>query len=139
MFCCYGPVVPDGYGACYNPQSAHILFCVSSFRESPETCSAQFVLALEQALLEMRDLCNKCSSSSSDSGAAKGQQAPVTPRTQAEGDRERGSGGGGDQNQQPAPPRVPAKAAVVRSKSEAHTTQTSSQGESSALKNGSKP
>ncbi|KAA0718026.1 Choline O-acetyltransferase [Triplophysa tibetana] len=33
MFCCYGPVVPNGYGACYNPQTDHIIFCVSSFRE----------------------------------------------------------------------------------------------------------
>ncbi|KAI1886867.1 hypothetical protein AGOR_G00200210 [Albula goreensis] len=40
MFCCYGPVVPNGYGACYNPQADHIIFCVSSFRESTETCSA---------------------------------------------------------------------------------------------------
>ncbi|XP_016111094.1 choline O-acetyltransferase-like [Sinocyclocheilus grahami] len=29
MFCCYGPVVPDGYGVCYNPRPAHVLFCVS--------------------------------------------------------------------------------------------------------------
>uniref|UniRef100_A0A7N8WNN5 Choline O-acetyltransferase n=1 Tax=Mastacembelus armatus TaxID=205130 RepID=A0A7N8WNN5_9TELE len=37
MFCCYGPVVPNGYGACYNPQSDHIIFCVSSFWENTET------------------------------------------------------------------------------------------------------
>uniref|UniRef100_A0A8D3D334 Choline O-acetyltransferase n=1 Tax=Scophthalmus maximus TaxID=52904 RepID=A0A8D3D334_SCOMX len=43
MFCCYGPVVPNGYGACYNPQSDHIIFSVSSFRESPQTSSAEFV------------------------------------------------------------------------------------------------
>ncbi|KAL4640056.1 choline O-acetyltransferase-like [Arapaima gigas] len=59
MFCCYGPVVPNGYGACYNPQANHIIFCVSSFRESTETCSAVFVKALEEGLLEMRDLCCK--------------------------------------------------------------------------------
>uniref|UniRef100_A0A667X5K1 Choline O-acetyltransferase n=1 Tax=Myripristis murdjan TaxID=586833 RepID=A0A667X5K1_9TELE len=50
MFCCYGPVVPNGYGACYNPQADHIIFCVSSFRESTETSSAVFVKALEEAL-----------------------------------------------------------------------------------------
>uniref|UniRef100_A0A4W6E7V2 Choline O-acetyltransferase n=1 Tax=Lates calcarifer TaxID=8187 RepID=A0A4W6E7V2_LATCA len=60
MFCCYGPVVPNGYGACYNPQSDHILFSVSSFHESPQTCSAEFVKCLVQGLLDMRDLCNKC-------------------------------------------------------------------------------
>ncbi|XP_056152714.1 choline O-acetyltransferase-like [Lampris incognitus] len=59
MFCCYGPVVPNGYGACYNPQVDHIIFCVSSFRESTETSSAVFVKALEEGLLEIRDLCNR--------------------------------------------------------------------------------
>ncbi|XP_046885550.1 choline O-acetyltransferase [Hypomesus transpacificus] len=59
MFCCYGPVVPNGYGACYNPQSDHIIFCVSSFRESTETSSSAFVKVIEEALLEMKDLCNK--------------------------------------------------------------------------------
>uniref|UniRef100_A0A8C9XEA7 Choline O-acetyltransferase n=1 Tax=Sander lucioperca TaxID=283035 RepID=A0A8C9XEA7_SANLU len=56
MFCCYGPVVPNGYGACYNPQSDHIIFCVSSFWENTETSSAVFVKALNEGLLEIRDL-----------------------------------------------------------------------------------
>ncbi|KAL0178067.1 hypothetical protein M9458_026961, partial [Cirrhinus mrigala] len=60
MFCCYGPVVPNGYGACYNPQKDHILFCVSSFRESAETSSDLFVKTLEGCLKEMQDLCLKC-------------------------------------------------------------------------------
>ncbi|KAL1264915.1 hypothetical protein QQF64_005270 [Cirrhinus molitorella] len=59
MFCCYGPVVPDGYGACYNPRPAHVLFCVSSFRESKETCSGLFVKALDEGLQDMRKLCAK--------------------------------------------------------------------------------
>ncbi|XP_061796068.1 choline O-acetyltransferase [Nerophis lumbriciformis] len=62
MFCCYGPVVPDGYGVCYNPQSDHFVFSVSSFRESPHTCSSKFVNSLERGLLDMRDLCHKSSS-----------------------------------------------------------------------------
>ncbi|XP_030628286.1 choline O-acetyltransferase [Chanos chanos] len=60
MFCCYGPVVPNGYGTCYNPQSDHILFCVSSFRDSPETGSDAFVRALVECLGEMGELCVKC-------------------------------------------------------------------------------
>ncbi|KAL7877813.1 hypothetical protein SRHO_G00044560 [Serrasalmus rhombeus] len=60
MFCCYGPVVPNGYGACYNPQSGHIIFCVSSFRDSPETSSDMFVKALVECLGEMQDLCQIC-------------------------------------------------------------------------------
>ncbi|XP_048089837.1 choline O-acetyltransferase-like [Alosa alosa] len=59
MFCCYGPVVPNGYGTCYNPQADHILFCVSSFRESTETSSAVFTRALDLSLLELADLCSK--------------------------------------------------------------------------------
>lgn len=61
MFCCYGPVVPNGYGVCYNPQSDHIIFCVSSFWENTETSSAVFVKALNEGLLEIRDLCNRTS------------------------------------------------------------------------------
>uniref|UniRef100_A0A7N8WWF7 Choline O-acetyltransferase n=1 Tax=Mastacembelus armatus TaxID=205130 RepID=A0A7N8WWF7_9TELE len=59
MFCCYGPVIPNGYGACYNPQSDHIIFSVSSFHESPQTCSAEFVKCLVQGLQDMRELCDK--------------------------------------------------------------------------------
>ncbi|XP_061563809.1 choline O-acetyltransferase-like [Cololabis saira] len=59
MFCCYGPVVPNGYGTCYNPQSGHIVFCVSSFWENTKTSSAVFVTALNEGLLEIRDLCNR--------------------------------------------------------------------------------
>uniref|UniRef100_A0AAR2KPS9 Choline O-acetyltransferase n=1 Tax=Pygocentrus nattereri TaxID=42514 RepID=A0AAR2KPS9_PYGNA len=76
MFCCYGPVVPNGYGACYNPQAEHILFCVSSFRECTATSSLVLVKALEQALMDMKDLCNKCHTGSREKGAAK----PATPR-----------------------------------------------------------
>ncbi|XP_028649257.1 choline O-acetyltransferase [Erpetoichthys calabaricus] len=59
MFCCYGPVVPNGYGACYNPQSDHIIFCISSFRNCKESCSTTFAKAMEEVLLDMRDLCIK--------------------------------------------------------------------------------
>ncbi|ROI83840.1 Choline O-acetyltransferase [Anabarilius grahami] len=59
MFCCYGPVVPNGYGVCYNPQPDRMLFCVSSFRESKETCSGLFVRALDEGLQDMMRLCTK--------------------------------------------------------------------------------
>nr|XP_015818485.2 choline O-acetyltransferase [Nothobranchius furzeri]XP_015818486.2 choline O-acetyltransferase [Nothobranchius furzeri] len=59
MFCCYGPVVSNGYGVCYNPQSDYIIFCVSSFWENTETSSAVFVKALNEGLLEIKDLCNR--------------------------------------------------------------------------------
>ncbi|KAM4703635.1 choline O-acetyltransferase [Rhinophrynus dorsalis] len=60
MFCCYGPVVPNGYGSCYNPQPEHILFCISSFRECKETSSTMFAKAVEESLIAMGDLCLKC-------------------------------------------------------------------------------
>ncbi|KAM7385550.1 hypothetical protein PAMP_001631 [Pampus punctatissimus] len=82
MFCCYGPVVPNGYGACYNPQSDHIIFCVSSFRESPQTCSAEFVKCLVQGLLDMRDLCKKYMSSSNPTEQGKGQTLEMHTQTE---------------------------------------------------------
>ncbi|TNN83756.1 Choline O-acetyltransferase [Liparis tanakae] len=64
MFCCYGPVTPNGYGACYNPKPDHIIFSVSSFWENTETNSAVFVKVLNDGLLDIRDLCNRTSAAS---------------------------------------------------------------------------
>ncbi|XP_007444255.1 choline O-acetyltransferase-like, partial [Python bivittatus] len=61
MFCCYGPVIPQGYGACYNPQSQYILFCISSFKNCPETSSSKFVKAISESLMDLKELCSKCS------------------------------------------------------------------------------
>ncbi|CAH7125956.1 Chat [Phodopus roborovskii] len=58
MFCCYGPVVPNGYGACYNPQPEAIVFCISSFNSCKETSSVEFAEAVGASLVEMRDLCS---------------------------------------------------------------------------------
>lgn len=134
MFCCYGPVVPNGYGACYNPQSDHIIFSVSSFRESSQTSSAEFVKSLVQGLLDMRDLCNKCNSNltvqrqgrtlethtqTDTNWQNKTQQRPADPT----------------KNQQTLP-QVVLKT-PDQTKVEAQT-QTSSQREAPVLKNGSK-
>uniref|UniRef100_A0A8C7FF46 Choline O-acetyltransferase n=1 Tax=Oncorhynchus kisutch TaxID=8019 RepID=A0A8C7FF46_ONCKI len=70
MFCCYGPVVPNGYGCCYNPQSDHLLFSVTSFHGSTETCSAVFIKALDEGLVEMRDLCRKSNKPQSSAAPA---------------------------------------------------------------------
>ncbi|XP_024141426.1 choline O-acetyltransferase [Oryzias melastigma] len=80
MFCCYGPVVPNGYGACYNPQSDHIIFCVSSFWEDTETSSAVFVTALNEGLLEIRELCNR-SSAAVTKPADSSQRASHPPKS----------------------------------------------------------
>lgn len=53
---CFGPVVPDGYGICYNPQENHFNFAVSAFNTSPETDSDLYAKKLQESLLEMRDV-----------------------------------------------------------------------------------
>uniref|UniRef100_A0A670ZEP5 Carnitine O-acetyltransferase n=1 Tax=Pseudonaja textilis TaxID=8673 RepID=A0A670ZEP5_PSETE len=51
---CFGPVVPDGYGVCYNPMAEHINFAISAFNSCSETNAARMSHYLEQALLDMR-------------------------------------------------------------------------------------
>ncbi|KAM5259258.1 carnitine O-acetyltransferase isoform 5-T8 [Hipposideros larvatus] len=52
----FGPVVPDGYGVCYNPMEAHINFSVSAYNSCAETNAARLGHYLEKALLDMRAL-----------------------------------------------------------------------------------
>ncbi|XP_071321571.1 carnitine O-acetyltransferase [Trachinotus anak] len=53
---CFGPVVTNGYGVCYNPMNNHINFAVSSFNTCEETNAAHLAQAMENALLDMRTL-----------------------------------------------------------------------------------
>ncbi|XP_056147418.1 choline O-acetyltransferase [Lampris incognitus] len=136
MFCCYGPVVPNGYGACYNPQSDHIIFCVSSFRESPQTCSSEFVKAVVQGLLEMRDLCYKCSTDSNQSDRTKGHTLEMHTQTETNWQGktlERPTDP--TDNQQPLPQVVVKTTDQTKVEAE---TQTSLQGDYRASKNGCK-
>ncbi|KAG5326030.1 CACP acetyltransferase, partial [Acromyrmex heyeri] len=55
-FMCYGPVVPDGYGCCYNPRPKDILFACSSFKSCNETNTRNFANVLQQTLSDMRDI-----------------------------------------------------------------------------------
>ncbi|XP_012627644.1 carnitine O-acetyltransferase isoform X2 [Microcebus murinus] len=52
----FGPVVPDGYGVCYNPMEAHINFSLSAYNSCAETNAARLAHYLEKALLDMRTL-----------------------------------------------------------------------------------
>ncbi|XP_039300487.1 choline O-acetyltransferase-like isoform X2 [Nilaparvata lugens] len=52
----YGPVVPDGYGCCYNPWPNTITFCISAFHSSESTKSSLFAQNLEDSLLAMQEL-----------------------------------------------------------------------------------
>ncbi|XP_077354722.1 carnitine O-acetyltransferase isoform X2 [Festucalex cinctus] len=53
---CFGPVVPNGYGVCYNPMNDHINFAVSAFNGCKETNAADLAQAVENALVDMRTL-----------------------------------------------------------------------------------
>ncbi|KAJ8303791.1 hypothetical protein KUTeg_018714 [Tegillarca granosa] len=51
----FGPVVPDGYGLCYNPQETQILIGVSAFNNSPQTNSKKMIGALKDSFRDTRD------------------------------------------------------------------------------------
>ncbi|MEE6505561.1 hypothetical protein FKM82_005560 [Ascaphus truei] len=53
---CFGPVVPDGYGVCYNPMESHINFSVSAFNSCAETNAARLAHYLERALCDVQQL-----------------------------------------------------------------------------------
>ncbi len=63
-FMCYGPVVPDGYGVCYNPHPDNILVAITSFNSCGETRSDTFAYTLEGVFREMKELCDAVKGSS---------------------------------------------------------------------------
>ncbi|XP_060564784.1 carnitine O-acetyltransferase-like isoform X2 [Ruditapes philippinarum] len=53
----FGPVMPDGYGFCYNPQEKCILFGVSSFKSNNVTLpAAKMADLIKDSLNDMRDV-----------------------------------------------------------------------------------
>ncbi|KAH9280349.1 Choline O-acetyltransferase [Echinococcus granulosus] len=55
-FMCYGAVVPDGYGAAYNPHPNNIVAVISCWKSDPNTNATRFAELLEESLVEMHDL-----------------------------------------------------------------------------------
>ncbi|OXU29095.1 hypothetical protein TSAR_004262 [Trichomalopsis sarcophagae] len=55
-FMCYGPVVRNGYGCCYNPRPNDILFGCSSFAGCTETSTKSFANTLKESLHNMKKL-----------------------------------------------------------------------------------
>ncbi|XP_076019712.1 carnitine O-acetyltransferase isoform X2 [Genypterus blacodes] len=53
---CFGPVVADGYGVCYNPMNDHINFAVSAFNSCKETNASNLAGAIKEALLDIMAL-----------------------------------------------------------------------------------
>lgn len=52
----FGPVVPDGYGVCYNPQEKRLLFAISSFKKCHETDTTKFATKLFEALHQIKNI-----------------------------------------------------------------------------------
>ena len=53
----FGPVCPDGYGICYNPQEKELWIGVSSYKHCNDTVSAEeMAKSINISLLEMRDV-----------------------------------------------------------------------------------
>ncbi|KAF7259317.1 hypothetical protein EG68_03224 [Paragonimus skrjabini miyazakii] len=70
-FMCYGAVVPNGYGAAYNPHPDYIVTVISCWRTNPENSAAKFAEMLASAFTEMRDLIQ--------SNPALAKEAPKEP------------------------------------------------------------
>ncbi|XP_067217569.1 carnitine O-acetyltransferase b isoform X4 [Chanodichthys erythropterus] len=53
---CFGPLVPDGYAVCYNPQQDHVHFSITAFNCCEETNAEKLALTLEQSLCDLQEL-----------------------------------------------------------------------------------
>ncbi|XP_063041670.1 carnitine O-acetyltransferase b isoform X2 [Engraulis encrasicolus] len=53
---CFGPLVPDGYAVCYNPQSDHVHFSITAFNCCEETNAEKLATTLENTLCDLQEL-----------------------------------------------------------------------------------
>lgn len=58
-FMCYGPLVANGYGCCYNPRANDMIFAVSSWKTNEETDTMKFSVSLKESLQSMFDLLSR--------------------------------------------------------------------------------
>lgn len=59
-FMCYGPLVYDGYGCCYNPSKNQITFAISAFKvNNNDTNASNYKIELENSLNLMNDIVSK--------------------------------------------------------------------------------
>lgn len=58
-FMCYGPLVEDGYGCCYNPRENDMFFACSSLKSCKETSAKTFAHTLGECFTEMKNLLDK--------------------------------------------------------------------------------
>ncbi|XP_034936832.1 choline O-acetyltransferase [Chelonus insularis] len=52
----YGPVVPDGYGCCYNVRKNAIIFSISAFHSDGRTSARKFAQTVESSLRDMAEM-----------------------------------------------------------------------------------
>jgi carnitine O-acetyltransferase len=55
-FTCFGPLVTDGYGCCYNIRDHDILFGLSAFKSCMDTNVHDFHDALHESLQDIQDV-----------------------------------------------------------------------------------
>ncbi|XP_049606540.1 carnitine O-acetyltransferase b [Syngnathus scovelli] len=53
---CFGPLVPDGYAICYNPQSDHVHFSITAFNCCDETNAEKLGVAVRDTLCQLHEL-----------------------------------------------------------------------------------
>uniref|UniRef100_A0A8C9XQZ4 Carnitine O-acetyltransferase b n=1 Tax=Sander lucioperca TaxID=283035 RepID=A0A8C9XQZ4_SANLU len=53
---CFGPLVPDGYAICYNPQADHVHFSITAFNCCEETHAETLALTLKDTLCQLQEL-----------------------------------------------------------------------------------
>jgi carnitine O-acetyltransferase len=56
-FVCFGPLVMDGYGICYNIRDQDLIIGLSNMKSCKDTSVDAFNEALDKSLIEMHDLC----------------------------------------------------------------------------------
>lgn len=58
-FMCYGAVVEDGYGICYNPRDNDIYYGIGCFNRNASTNAKQMITVFEQSLTDMHKVLSK--------------------------------------------------------------------------------
>uniref|UniRef100_A0A3Q3WW76 Choline/carnitine acyltransferase domain-containing protein n=1 Tax=Mola mola TaxID=94237 RepID=A0A3Q3WW76_MOLML len=53
---CFGPLVPDGYAICYNPQADHVHFSITAFNCCEETHAETLAVTLKDTLCQLQEL-----------------------------------------------------------------------------------
>ncbi|XP_038132965.1 carnitine O-acetyltransferase b [Cyprinodon tularosa] len=53
---CFGPLVPDGYAVCYNPQADHVHFSITAFNCCEDTNAETMARTIKETLCDLQEL-----------------------------------------------------------------------------------